>query len=284
MMCDKPPAGTAQCRRLLPGILFCVFFTAWGIPAFAGDPHTPYGRVLQQYVRLGLVDYAALKQKRAPLDAYLAALGDLDPAVYRRWERAEQIAFWLNAYNALTLKVILDHYPIQSGGFRTLVYPSNSIRQIPGVWDRITHRILGRELTLDQIEHEILRKEFREPRIHLALVCAAMGCPPLRDEPYAGKRLETQLDDQARRFFSDPRHLRWEAGERTLRVSSIFQWFGRDFAPPRARPPEIEQAVVRFVAPHLPPPVRREVEAGPLHLRYLPYDWSLNDQRGGTKQ
>ena len=144
-----------------------------------------------------------MQAKRGELDEFVTAFGRLDEKVYEKWDEKAKIAFWLNAYNAFTLKAIIDNYPIKSSFFRSRVYPKNSIRQIPGVWDKIPFTVMGQDLTLEHIEHKILREGFDEPRIHMALVCAAIGCPPLRNEPYLGEELDDQLDDQTRRFLAN---------------------------------------------------------------------------------
>jgi len=177
-----------------------------------------YASVLEKYVDgRGMVDYKTLAANREPLDRYVKSLAALDAAAYEKWSHERRIAFWINAYNALTLETIIDHYPIKGGGWiREMRFPSNSIRQIDGVWDKLEHPVMGKKMTLDHIEHEILRKQFNAPRIHVALVCAAMGCPPLRREPYAGDRLSTQLDDQAKQFFANPKKFRIDRDEKKV--------------------------------------------------------------------
>lgn len=244
-----------------------------------------YRRLLSERVDdRGLVDYRGLRADRADLDAFTAALARLDRGAYERWSDRDKIAFWINAYNALTLRAIADHYPIRASVLRSLVYPKNSIRQIPGVWDELTFEVVGRRLTLDEIEHRILRKEFREPRIHMALVCAAMGCPPLRREPYTGEALDRQLEDQTRRFLAEPAKFRMDESSRTLHLSPIFQWFGGDFlaaygpGPVRSGRTDAERAVLSFIAARLPAGLARKVEQGRWTVSYLDYDWSLNEQ------
>ncbi len=144
-----------------------------------------YSVILANYVDgEGRVDYKKLKKNETKLMAFIHSLESLEPDVYRSWHKEEKIAFWINAYNALTLEAIVKNYPIKSSFFKSLRFPKNSIRQIPGVWNTMTFTVMEEEVTLDFIEHQVLRKEFQEPRIHLALVCTARGCPPLRKEPY----------------------------------------------------------------------------------------------------
>jgi len=245
-----------------------------------------YRAVLSQRVNgEGLVDYGALKANRQELDRYVRSLAGLDPKSYEAWGDPEKIALWVNAYNALTLKTIVDHYPIKKGGLLSgLRFPESSIRQIPGVWDKIRHPVMGKPVTLDQIEHEVLRKQFNEPRIHVALVCAAMGCPPLRNEPYTGDRLDAQLTDQARRVFSDPRKFRIDRENETAYLSSIFKWFGPDFERKYATN-EFQQVsadlrpVVNFAARHLDPAAAKYLKSQRYAVAYLDYDWSLNEEK-----
>lgn len=244
-----------------------------------------YAALLDQYVNdEGMVAYESLKSNRQALDQYNSSLAGLDPQTYEGWSNDRKIAFWINVYNALTLKTIINHYPIESGGFISgLRFPDNSIRQIPGVWEEITHPVMGKSMTLDQIEHEVLRKDFEEPRIHMALVCAAMGCPPLRGEPYTGERLDPQLEDQTRQFLNNPAKFRIDREGDAVYLSSIFDWFGSDFetkyqtqdfqhAPSDVRP------VLEFVARHLNERDEDYLRNENYRIEFLDYDWSLNEQ------
>ncbi|MDP7638654.1 MAG: DUF547 domain-containing protein, partial [Candidatus Hydrogenedentes bacterium] len=196
-----------------------------------------------------------------------------------------QLAFWFNAYNAITVKYILDHHPIKKGGivFGTL-YPANSIRQIKGVWDSLKTPVAGRELTLDEIEHEVLRAQFSEPRLHVALVCAARSCPPLRNEPYTADMLDEQLDDQARKFLKSQHGLQIDREHRQIRVSTIFDWYGGDFTKTFGSPEslsdhnEAETAVLHFVARYGGEAAAAYIDEAEYSLRYLDYDWTLNEQ------
>ena len=265
---------------LLGGILSAPVAGHAAPPEFS---HDLYDRVLKEYVVDGRVDYARLKGNRSDLDRHISELARLDPKLYEKWEGSAQIAFWINAYNAITLQVILDHYPIQrSSSPASLVFPANSIRQIPGAWDQITHPVMGRPMTLDQIEHEVLRKRFKEPRIHMALVCAAQGCPLLRSEVYMGQRLNEQLVDQARRFLENPAKFRMDRKQRLVRLSPIFQWFGQDFLIAYGLPEgfaghaDAERAVLAFASRYLASDDRAFLQDGNYRIAYLGYDWRLN--------
>jgi hypothetical protein len=240
--------------------------------------------VLDKYVDdSGLVNYSRLKQERAELDKFVRALRDLDAATFLNWPDVEKIAFWLNAYNALTLKVIIDNMPAVSGSGRSDGKSLKSIRQIRGVWDKKKFSIMQRNLTLDQIEHEILRKEFKEPRIHFALNCASKGCPVLRREPYVGQNLERQLESQAKIFLSNRQNFYIDRAKRKVYLSSILKWYGDDFVDvyaPRTGFSEHnkkKKAVLYFVSLYLKEEDSRYLAEKNFSVRYLKYDWSLNE-------
>jgi hypothetical protein len=252
--------------------------------------HAPFDTVLARFVRDGRVDYAALKIGRDPLDAYLESVAQVAPDDFASWSEVERIAFLINAYNAYTLQTIIDHYPIESGGFfkklvhpKRFAYPDNSIRQVDGAFDGIMHVIAGQEMTLDDIEHARLREEYSEPRIHFALVCAAVSCPPLREEAYRGERLGEQLDDQGRQFINDPRLNRIEIERRQVHLSKIFDWFGedfRDFAQSDGGYQADQQlnGVLTFVSRYLRERAVSFLQTGDYKVNFLDYDWTLNDQ------
>jgi hypothetical protein len=253
----------------------------------AGLSYDDYAAALKRHVdKTGMVNYKQLKAKPQQLQSFVAALAALDANTYEKWSEKDKIAFWLNAYNGLTLKVIIDNYPIKSSFFRSRVYPKNSIRQIPGVWDKITFAVMGQDLTLGHIEHEILRKKFDEPRIHVAMVCAAMSCPPLRNEPYTGQKLDEQLADQSRKFLANRGSFRADREKTVLYLSPILKWFAEDFVNKHAPEKNIGRherktsAVLNFIAGHLPKSETDFVLKGNFKIKYLKYDWSLNEQKG----
>lgn len=240
-----------------------------------------YEIVLKQHVdENGLVDYAAIKESPARLEAFAAALARLPRATYDEWNDESKIAFWINAYNALTLKLIVDHYPIQPSTLKKLIYPANSIRHIPGAWDTVTFEVMGEKMTLDHIEHGILRKEFDEPRIHMALVCAAVSCPPLRREPYRGEELGDQLDDQTRRFLSNPERLAIDRDAGVVRLSAIFDWFAADFVRQYGNEGgrSDQDAVINFVGRYVGDDDRLYLEKGGYDVKHFDYDWTLNER------
>ncbi|WP_323356828.1 DUF547 domain-containing protein [Cyanobium gracile] len=236
------------------------------------DP-APFNAVLQNVVDgRGLVDYAALQRDPAQLDRYIRALGALAPERFASWSEAEQIALLINAYNAFTLRAIIDNDPIRP-----------SIKAIPGVWKFRRHQLMGRGLTLDAIEHEILRREYNEPRIHAALVCAAISCPPLRREAFTGPALDRQLEDQATLWLASPVGLKIDRAAGTVQISQIFQWFAEDWQradPTAAAVPghQKQSAVLRFVSRYLPAQESALILGGDYRFSYLPYNWDLNRQ------
>lgn len=269
--------------------LASVICPLWAVPdVYAAEvsiDYSDYAYVLEKYVDdFGLVDYKKLKAERIRLDAFAEAIGKLDPNVYEKWSKEEKIAFLINAYNALTLKLIIDHYPIQWSYTKAILYPKNSIRQIDGAWDEITFPFLRGKITLDGIEHERLRAKFNEPRIHMALVCAALGCPFLRGEPYQWDKLDAQLDDQTRRFLKHPFQFQLHRGNNRIYLSSIFKWFGDDFIKRYgtnekfADYNESQRAVLNFVSKYLGPEDRTFLEKGDAWVEYRPYNWKLNEK------
>ena len=244
-----------------------------------------YAEVLSGFVdKDGMVNYSALKENRDKLDMFVKSLGKLDRKTYESWNEKDKIAFCLNSYNVLTLKAIVDNYPIKASMFGSIKYPKNSIRQIKGVWDKLTFQVIGRGMTLDEIEHQSLRKEFDEPRIHVALVCAAMSCPSLRTESYVGLRLDQQLDDQARKFLSNPQKFRIERKKNRVYISSIFKWFGEDFIKIYeadegfGKHSPQQRAVLNFISRYLNKDDSEYLRDGKYSIKYIGYDWSLNEQ------
>ena len=258
-----------------------------------------YAVVLKKHVDdKGMVSYADLKDNPEQLEQFVRALANTDLNTYKNWNENAKIAFWINAYNALTLKVIIDHYPIKAGLISGLVYPDNSIRHISGVWDKMQFRVMGLKMTLNEIEHGILRSQdkylvetygkFYEPRIHMALVCAAMGCPQLRNKPYVGEKLDEQLDDQSKRFLANPHKFRIDRAESKVYLSSIFKWFGKDFIK-KYKPDkgfdsagsEAEKSVLNFISRYIQTEQGEYLRTGKYNINYLDYDWTLNEQKDG---
>jgi hypothetical protein len=279
-----PAVSVLACLIVLAGAHRHAHAASADAPAYS---YEGYATLLKEYVSdQGLVKYAELKANRAGLDAFVSSLSDLDTTVYDAWDDKAKIAFWCNAYNAITLKYILDNYPITKGSWaNSLRFPANSIRQISGVWDTLVTPVLGKDMTLEGIENDILRGQFKEMRIHMAIVCASIGCPYLRNEPYMGDRLEQQLDDQARRFMSNPDKFRIDREKGAVYLSPIFDWFGKDFVDTYtpvsgfADFSAVERAVLSFVSRYVSAMDSEYLSTGQYSVRYLDYDWSLNEQK-----
>jgi Protein of unknown function, DUF547 len=240
-----------------------------------------FDQLLDLYVRGGDVYYRAIKSERGKLDGYVAQLAG---ASVDSSPRAEQIAFWLNAYNALVLKTVTDHYPIQG---RSAEYPAKSIRQIPGAFERTTHRVAGKTVTLDQIEQTIL-SGFHDPRVYFALGRGAVGSGRLRSEAFTGARLEEQLADVAAECVTRAQCVNVDRANGKVAASSIFSWREKDFAAAyadkapaefAARSP-IERAVIAFVMPKLLGTEKEFMAKNTFQLTYTPFDWTLNDLTG----
>ena len=238
-------------------------------------------QVLDLYVRDGYVYYRALKQDRRLLDAYLSgvATASIDSA-----SRDEQAAFWLNAYNALILRTVIDHAPIPQ---RSREYPARSIRQIPGAFERLTHRVAGRTVTLDQIEQMIL-PTFNDPRVYFALGRGSVGGGRLRSEAFTAAGLERQLAEVANECVTRAQCVAIDRGQNKVMVSSIFSWREKEFsaayadkaAPAFSSRSPIERAVLAFVGPRLLTTERDFLATNEFRVEYAPFDWSLNDLTG----
>ena len=234
--------------------------------------HSKLDLLLSAYVsESGFVDYAAI-QKNQLLDEYLEVLSGVVP---EELPEKEAIAYWINAYNAFTIKLIVDNFPV--GSIREITpFRIKGVRlAIPKINSPFEYKLAeinGRVYSLDDIEHKILRKKFDEPRIHFALVCASVSCPPLRREAFTGERLDIQLDEQARIFLNDTTKNRIAAGE-IIYLSRIFDWFQSDFGGSKA-------SLQFYLAQYFEGDLRDRLEAGSFKINYLPYNWSLNETLG----
>lgn len=229
--------------------------------------HRRFDRLLRRYVDAeGNVDYAGLAARAdSVLRPYLRRLADADLSSLGRDAR---LALWINAYNAYTLKLIVDHYPIEN---IWAVTPGPAEPKDDSPFALEVGRVADTLRTLDEIEHEIIRERFDEPRIHFALVCAAKSCPRLRREAYTGPRLDAQLDDQTRTFVHDDSKNRIPAGPDRIALSRILKWYGDDFGD---GPADLQ----RFIAPYFEGAVRERLAAADYAVTFRPYDWALNDQ------
>jgi len=242
--------------------------------------------ILTNYVdEEGMVDYKMLKRKRFELKKLLDEFDSLNPDVYNSWPKEDKIAFWLNAYNIQMLKIIVENYPIESSRIYRLFWPPSSIRHIKGIWNKFKFMVMDEEFTLTEIEKRLFRKEFDEPRIFFALSQASLSSPTLRNEPYYGYKLHEQLDDQAKRFLSRPQGFRINRNNRTVYLSAILQptWFGREFISKygtdkkfKDQQPNV-RAVLNFITNYIPEQDMSFLEVENYTIKYIKYDWTLND-------
>ncbi len=240
--------------------------------------HKAWDALLKKHVVLlpgssaSQVRYAEFAKDRAALKAYLGALSAVTEAGFQGWPKPRQMAFLINAYNAFTVELILEHYPVKS--IKDIGSDLFSNR-----WKRKFFRLLGRESYLDQIEHEILRKpgSYDEPRVHFAVNCASIGCPMLREEAFVAERLEAQLEEQAVRFLSDRSRNRVGAQGR-LEVSKIFDWFKEDWTSGYQGIQSREQYFAKYAKLLSDDAAQQKrVAEGKAPVSFLDYDWSIND-------
>ncbi|TAE28628.1 MAG: DUF547 domain-containing protein [Cytophagales bacterium] len=222
--------------------------------------HSGFDRLLKKYVNdKGMVNYKGFKKDEKEFDAYLDLLSKNPPT--DQWSKNDQVAFWINAYNAYTIRLILDHYPVKS------IKDIGSKIKIPFVttpWAKKFIKMGGETISLDNIEHGTLRKKFTEPRIHFALVCAAVSCPKLRNEAFVGNRLDAQLNDQGVDFMNDP--TKNVVGADKAKLSKILDWYGDDF---EKNGNTLEAWINKYVKVKMTDDTKRS---------YFDYNWALNEQ------
>lgn len=263
-------------------LLFVIFMVA-SLSGFAFDQeYRNYADVLKTFVHDGSVDYAGLQKNRAGIDRFVSDINSVNQEEYSKWTRNQQLAFWINTYNGWLLQTVINHYPIKKRFLPGLIFPENSVQQIPGIWKGITTKAAGEDVSLDRIEHKILRAQFKEPRIHFAIVCASHGCPLLRNVPYLPATLDEQLDQAARDFLNNPAKVDIDPAKREVALSHIFKWFSEDFvrfagedwkknySTDKAGP-------LAFVCKYRAPAECDALKTQSYSVKYLDYDWSLNE-------
>jgi hypothetical protein len=253
-----------------------VHFALAGSAQAFDHSHAPWDALLKKHVawdeqaHASKVDYARLAAERAALDGYLREVSAVSQSEYEGWSKLQKLAFLINAYNAETVALILSRYP-DLKSIRDL----GSFVQSP--WKKRFFTLLGEQRHLDDIEHGMIRAPgvFDEPRIHMAVNCASIGCPALRPEAFVAERLDRQLEDSVQRFLSDSSRNRAESN--ALRVSKIFDWYGGDFA---KKAGSLPNWLARY-APQLSPDpaLQQAVREAKLPVRFLDYDWALNDRK-----
>jgi hypothetical protein len=250
--------------------------SGWRLPvAFAVEnqfdhTHQDWTSFLHKFVIVKVhesaVAYGRVKTDKGQLEGYLALLQKVSKSEFDRFSENQKLAFLINAYNAFTIKLIVDHYPVSS------IKDTGSLLKSP--WKIEFFTLFGEEKHLDNIEHDMVRKWFQEPRIHFALVCASKGCPALHNEAFTADRFELQLEEGAKNFLTDAAKNRYSPETRKLELSSIFKWYGDDFVKKYG-------SVEAFVAPRISenPDSQRIIREKKAMLTFLDYDWSLNDSK-----
>ncbi len=231
----------------------------------------------------GKVDYKKLRRKRSKLIATTRAFANIDPREYFLWSRNEKIAFWINAYNMLTLNLVIENYPIKPLWWQ-ITYPPNSIIHIRGAWTKKYFDVMGIEYTLREIEREILMARFKDPRICFTFSYATLGGALLRNEPYSADKLDEQFDDQVKKFLATPRGLRINHQENIIHLGDIFNWYKSDFIAAygdikkfRDRPAHI-QAYLNCIIKYISSDNLKYLESKDYEVKFLKYDWRLNEQ------
>ncbi|KFB65951.1 DUF547 domain-containing protein [Candidatus Accumulibacter vicinus] len=221
------------------------------------------------------VRYAGMQSDRAALKRYLTTLEEVSPRDYESWNKGQQLAFLINAYNAWTVELVLQKYP----DLKSIKDLGSTFRS---PWKKKFFTLLGQERSLDDVEHGMIRAagKFDEPRIHFAVVCASIGCPMLLPSAFVAEKLEAQLEEGMRRFLSDRSRNRFEAASGKMKISRIFDWYGKDFAQGHQGMTSVKAALARHanVLADSAADIRR-VQSGDYEIEFLDYDWRLNDAR-----
>lgn len=247
--------------------LFLVFVFLANFTSFqtmAGD-HGSFNAILNEYVEGGYFDYEAFMEDRSARDGLDQYLSEMSRVKTDKLNRDEELAYWMNLYNASTIQLIEKNYPVESindlGGWLTSPFEKEFIETQRGT------------ISLDAVEHEIIRPTFDEPRIHFALVCAAKSCPPLRNEAYVADQLDDQLEDQTKEFLSSEKNNFILKNRRlNMKISSIFHWYGEDFGG--------EAGIAQYVAEYLPEKKAKPILNDNYTIEYLDYNWELNQAPG----
>lgn len=251
--------------KTLSTLVLLLSISLWFIPGVSAATfdHSKFDQALKKYVDdKGLVDYNSIA-KDSGFSEYVQSL---QTARVEELSRDGQLAFWINAYNAVTIDKVIKKKP------------KKSVREtfVPGVWTGTKfftsreHIVAGKRLSQDDIEHEILRKQFKDPRIHFAIICASMGCPPLPRIAYTEENVQARLEEETREYLNSPRGTRIDRAENTLHMSKLFDWFATDFI-------QKSGSTLAFMQPYLHEEVRIFLERDPM-ISYLEYNWALNAQ------
>lgn len=244
---------------VLPLFVFSCQSSSLGMAGTTPPSHQIWDQLVKTHVKPnGMVDYKGFIKDKAKLEQYLKLISENAPD-RKTWSKNQQLAYWINAYNAFTVKLIVDNYPTQS--IRDLG-PKLKIPLIKDVWHYKFFKIGGVESSLDEIEHSILRKEFDEPRIHFAINCASVSCPPLLNEAFMPEKLESQLQKVAFAFINDP--TRNKINPDKVQISAIFSWFQGDFTK--------KGSLIDFLNQYAKVKIKSNAK-----VSHLDYNWNLNE-------
>ncbi len=258
------------------------FFLPFAEAAFK---HDEFDKYLKRYVKSGHVDYESMSKDDYPLKHYLKLVGKYPLTELNAESRNNIMAFYINAYNAITIKRVLDNYPpFYTSTFFRVKQGYKSIKNIKGVWSVLKSRVAGSMMTLDNIEHKILRKKFRDPRIHFALVCASKGCPKLQSYAFKGSELGRQLDECAAVFLKTASKNNLCIKCDTLGLSKIFEWYGNDFTRKYGNNLVLNKkygkkigSVLNFATKYLDRKFTKSIHDKKYKIKFLDYSWELNE-------
>jgi hypothetical protein len=268
-------------KRLLQLVLAALVLVAGNALAQFDHSHKAWDDLLKKHVKYvqggnaSKVDYAGFAKDRAALKAVLDSYSKVPKAEFDTWPKPQQQAFLINAYNAFTVELILTKYP-----------DLKSIRDLGSFvskpWSKKFFTLFGQESYLDAIEHEMLRKEgvYDDPRVHVAVVCASIGCPMLRNEAFTATNLEASLDDGMKRFLSDNTRNRYNPATKKLEISKIFDWYGKDFDKGHKGFTSVKATMAKYADQLAQAPADRAlVREQKADVAFLDYDWSLTDPK-----
>ena len=265
--------------------LLCLSFVVASAAASSEGPHADLDRFLQRSVDVnGTIDYASAQRSTADLDRYIRWLMETSPDSHPRLfpSSSDQLAYWINAYNAWVIRKVLDHYPIASVKD---VHPSwlFFVPKVAGFFVFETITLGGKETNLRALENEIIRERFADPRVHFALNCASRGCPKLPNRAFTAAGLDAELARETKRFLTDPARVRIDTHARRLFVSSIFKWYRSDFEDWMKREQPGKPASIQgYLATQLPGLAADGADSCmDCAVEFVEYDWGLNDRKAG---
>ena len=248
--------------------------------------HDKCAEILKTFVnKKGMVDYKTLRRRKLKLKALMDEFDNLDPKVYNSWPKNDKIAFWINAYNIHKLKVVADNYPIRGSVWLIHIWGPQSVRHIEKYIKRFKFLVMDEQFTFSEIDTRFFRKEFDDPRIFFALTHATLSSPQLRNEPYTGRKLDKQLDDQVVNFLSSPLSFRIDKAKEKVYLSAIFQatWYGKEFIRKYGIDRKFKdqqpatRAVLNFITHFVSKETASFLEVGNYSVQFIKYDWTIND-------